>query len=101
MKSIKNLVAIHNDPKKAMGLMGEHIKGQIVQSIQSLSSPENSDVTKLLKNRFPMGNYRYGDYLKAIGDVAKRKTESGGNNNPLIWTGQMMRSISFEVGEGE
>ena len=101
VKSIKNLVAIHNDPKKAMGLMGEHIKGQIVQSIQSLSSPENSDVTKLLKNRFPMGNYRYGDYLKAIGDVAKGKTESGGNNNPLIWTGQMMRSISFEVGEGE
>lgn len=71
--SVKSLIKIHNDPKKVMGLMGEHMKGQIVQSIVTWSDPENSKYTQKIK----------------------------GFNKPLVWSGQLMRSISFEVNGDE
>ena len=99
--SVQNLMKMHNDPKQVMGLIGVAMSEQIKDSIKTLSSPKNSDVTLLLKNRFPMGGYKYGDYMKAIGDAQKGISAEGGNNNPLIWSGKMLRSISFEVGEGD
>lgn len=69
--STKNLMKLHKDPKQVMGLMGEHIKGQIVQSIVSWSDPPNAPYT-----------------------VAKK-----GFNKPLIDTGQMSRSISWELND--
>lgn len=69
--STKNLMKLHKDPQKVMGLMGEHIKGQIVQSIVSWSDPPNAPYT-----------------------IAKKKF-----NKPLIDTGQMSRSISWELNE--
>lgn len=70
--SIQNLVKMH-EPEKAMGLMGEHIKDQIVQSIIEWSEPPNAPYT------------------------VKKK----GFNNPLIQTGQLSRSISYEVNSDE
>ena len=70
--SIQNLVKMH-EPEKAMGLMGEHIKDQIVQSIIGWSEPPNAPYT------------------------VKKK----GFNNPLIRTGQLSRSISYEVNSDE
>ena len=99
--SVQNLMKMHNNPKQVMGLIGVAMSEQIKDSIKTLSSPKNSDVTLLLKNRFPMGGYKYGDYMKAIGDAQKGISAEGGNNNPLIWSGKMLRSISFEVGEGD
>jgi hypothetical protein len=69
--STKNLMKLHKDPKQVMGLMGEHIKGQIVQSIVSWSDPPNAPYT-----------------------IAKK-----GFNKPLIDSGQMSRSISWELNE--
>ena len=71
--SVQNLMKMHNNPQQVMGLIGEHIKGNIVESIATWSDPPNSAYT-----------------------VAKK-----GFQKPLVWSGQMMRSISFEVGEGE
>ena len=99
--SVQNLMKQHDNPQQVMGLIGVAMSEQIKDSIKTLSSPKNSDVTLLLKNRFPMGGYKYGDYMKAIGDAQKGISAKGGNNNPLIWSGKMLRSISFEVGEGE
>lgn len=70
--SIQNLMKMH-EPEKAMGLMGEHIKDQIVQSIIGWSDPPNAPYT------------------------VKKK----GFNNPLIQTGQLSRSISYEVNSDE
>ena len=70
--SIQNLVKMH-EPEKAMGLMGEHIKDQIVQSIIGWSEPPNAPYT------------------------VKKK----GFNNPLVQTGQLSRSISYEVNSDE
>ena len=69
--SVQNLMKMHDDPKKVMGLIGEHMRGQIVQSINTWTDPKNSDYTVRMK----------------------------GFQKPLVWSGQMMRSISYEVGE--
>lgn len=71
--SVQNLMKIHNDPKQVMGLIGEHMKEQIVQSINTWSDPPNSAYT-----------------------IAKK-----GFDKPLVETGLLMRSIKSEVGEGE
>ncbi len=71
--SVQNLMKMHNDPKKVMGLIGIHMQEQIVQSINTWSDPPNSAYT-----------------------IAKK-----GFDKPLVERGIMMRSIKSEVGEGE
>lgn len=68
--SVQNLMKMHDDPKKVMGLIGEHMRGQIVQSINTWTDPPNAPYTVAMK----------------------------GFQKPLVDTGQLMRSISFEVG---
>lgn len=67
--SVQNLMKMHNDPQRVMGLIGEHMKGNIVESITTWSDPPNSAYT-----------------------VAKK-----GFNKPLVDSSQMSRSITFEV----
>ena len=71
--SVQNLMKIHNDPKRVMGLIGVHMQEQIVQSFNTWSDPPNSAYT-----------------------IAKK-----GFDKPLVERGIMMRSIKSEVGEGE
>ena len=71
--SVQNLMKMHNDPKRVMGLIGVHMQEQIVQSINTWSDPPNSAYT-----------------------IAKK-----GFDKPLVERGIMMRSIKSEVGEGE
>lgn len=71
--SVQNLMKMHDDPKKVMGLIGEHMRGQIVQSINTWTDPPNAPYTVRMK----------------------------GFNKPLVESGQLMRSISFEVGGDE
>ena len=71
--SVQNLMKMHNDPKRVMGLIGVHMQEQIVQSINTWSDPPNSAYT-----------------------IAKK-----GFDKPLVETGLLMRSIKSEVGEGE
>lgn len=71
--SVQNLMKMHDDPKRVMGLIGVHMQEQIVQSINTWSDPPNSAYT-----------------------IAKK-----GSSKPLIETGVLMRSIKSEVGEGE
>ena len=71
--SVQNLMKVHNDPKRVMGLIGIHMQEQIVQSINTWSDPPNSAYT-----------------------IAKK-----GFDKPLVERGIMMRSIKSEVGEGE
>lgn len=70
--SVQNLMKIHNDPKRVMGLIGVHMQEQIVQSINTWSDPPNSAYT-----------------------IAKK-----GFDKPLVETGLLMRSIKSEVVEG-
>ena len=69
--SVQNLMKMHNDPKRVMGLIGVHMQEQIVQSINTWSDPPNSAYT-----------------------IAKK-----GFDKPLVERGIMMRSIKSEVGD--
>lgn len=71
--SVQNLMKQHDNPQQVMGLIGEHMKGNIAQSIATWSDPPNAPYT-----------------------VAQK-----GFDAPLRDTMQMLRSISFEVGEGD
>ena len=69
--SVQNLMKIHNDPKRVMGLIGVHMQEQIVQSINTWSDPPNSAYT----------------------------IDKKGFDKPLVETALLMRSIKSEVGE--
>ena len=47
--SVQNLMKMHNNPQQVMGLIGEHMKGNIVQGLVSFSDPKNADSTERAK----------------------------------------------------
>lgn len=60
------------DAETMLGLMGEHIKGQLQQSIRELMEPPLSPVT----------------------------IEKKGFDKPLIWQGVMINSVDYDVTDG-
>jgi hypothetical protein len=95
------LKAFDYDAKKALSGAGDVIKGQVQDSIKSVTTPPLSPVTLLLRDRF--GNNRheitFADVQKARADVAAgvvpNMTPTQGK--PLIWTGQMWNKVDYEV----
>jgi len=71
--SVQNLMKMLNNPQQVMGLIGEHMKGNIAQSIATWSDPPNAPYT-----------------------IAKK-----GFDKPLVEHGIMLRSISWEVSEND
>ena len=71
--SVQNLMKMHNDPKRVMGLIGVNIQEQLVHSINTWSDPPNAPYT----------------------------IEKKGFDAPLRDTTRMSKSISIEIGEGE
>lgn len=72
--TLGNILRKNNyDGERSLSLMGEVVKGQLVQSIRNWSSPANAPRT-----------------------VAKK-----GFNKPLIDTGVMLRSVDYQVVTGE
>lgn len=92
------LEATNFDVSRALNMMGEHIAGQLRQSIVETVAPPNSPVTNLLKQRFPMGGYSFDDVLQAWDDVAAGESAPAGK--PLVWTGTMLRAVDYEVEGG-
>lgn len=79
-------------------IMAEDIRTSIFQ----LDSPANSEVTALLKDRFPTRPWDVTklDLYMAIRDVQNGKT-GGNHRKPLIWSGIMSRRVNYEVSEDE
>lgn len=86
------------DSEKALELMGEGISGQLRDAIVSFNGAPLSPVTLLLRARFPMGGYEPDDVWKAFRDAAAGVTEQG-SSKQLVWTGHMLNSVDYEVGE--
>lgn len=87
------------DVVAAFQVMGDGIAGQLRNAIYEMNDPPNSPVTSLLKDRFPKGdNYTFADVLQAWADVADGKSAPAGK--PLIWSGHMLDSVTFEVTGG-
>lgn len=74
-------------PKAAFSLMGEKAKADVQEKIKNLQTPPLAEATIEAKRR-KSGK----DTIKMVGDI-----DTG---NPLIDTGQMRQSVSYEVYEG-
>ena len=88
------------DGPKVLGSMGQVIKGELEQSINDLDSPELSDTTIMLREKY--GNnpqdIRARDVLAAQELVKDGFKGTGGTSaKPLIWTAHMKDSITFKV----
>lgn len=83
------------DVPRALALMGEGMAGQLRQTIVGMNDPPNSPVTNLLKQRFPTGDVTFQDVLDAWRDVAAGETAPAGK--PLVWSGNMLNSVDYEV----
>ena len=89
------LKATNYDAGKALLIVGDGIQSQLVASIDSMTSPPNSPVTNLLKQRFPMGGQTFADVLKARHDVANGESAPAGK--PLVQSGTMRNSTQVLV----
>lgn len=93
----KILHATDYDVPRALALMGERIAGQIRETIANGSFAPNSDLTNLLKDRYPTGDYGTEEFLNAVSDL--ESGERGPDGKPLVWSGQLLNSIRSEVSD--
>lgn len=83
--------------------VGEGISGQLRESIINTNEPPLSEVTLMLRQMFPIGSEGVQSYKDV--QIARARVESGEraqgvSTKPLVWTGQMLNSISYEVETG-
>ena len=86
------------DAKKAMAMCGEKMVAQMRDEIVSMDAPANAPLTNLLKDRFPTGDYTKDDFLQAVSDLEAGASAPAGK--PLVWSGQLLRSVEYEVKDG-
>lgn len=88
------------DGAKVLALMGEDIKGALQQSLNDIVEPALSKTTLMLRSIYGNSHseIRARDVLAAQELVAEgNKGAEGTQAKPLIWTGHMLNSISYEV----
>lgn len=87
------------DIQKSLGLVGQQMVNDIIESIEKGSFAPNSPVTLLLKDRFPKTpeDITEADVQQAIDDVRKGIGPKGTHNKPLVWTGKLLSSIKYKV----
>lgn len=90
----------NNDTKKALALLGDHVSGQIQQSITAITSPPLSDITLMLR-KMRSDDQSLVVTGKTVGEAARRVAagESYGDvsTKPLIDSGQMQAAVDWEV----
>ena len=78
---------------------GEAISGQLRQSIVDTNAPPLSPVTLMLRKMF--GNHperiRARDVAEARRRVAAGESYEGVSVKPLVWTGNLLNSVDYEV----
>lgn len=94
----KCLEATSNDVPAALALMGEGIKGQLQDAIRNFDGIPLSDVTLLLRSRFPTRDgMTAADVWQAFHDVAAGMTAGAASEQELVWSGVMLGSVDYEV----
>lgn len=97
---IAKLLNAHNfDAQVALTLLGFEIEADLQQSIIDTDAPALSKITLMLRKMF--GNSPEGITGTAVGEAARRvaggEDTSGVSDKPLVWTGQMLRSVTSTV----
>jgi hypothetical protein len=94
------LRATNYDGFRTLSLLGEEMQADVVDSIRNMTAPALSPVTLMLRKMY-WGNP--GDITGAsVGEAARRVRagETGATGTaakPLIWTAQMLRSVTYKV----
>lgn len=93
------LEANGGDVRQSLSELGEIAVGDIKETITNGNFAPDSEVTKLLKYRFPTSPARVtaAAYYKAVRDVQKGKTVVSNHDKPLQWSDTMRDSIKYEV----
>lgn len=94
------LKAVDYNGAAAFGRMGDAMGGELRDAIIGTYSPALSPVTLMLRKMY--GNQPQEITGKAVGWAAARVAQgktgaSGTQAHPLIWTGHMLNSITYEV----
>lgn len=90
------------DVVRAMAVMGQGISGQLQESIINLDEPALSPITLMLRKMFPvMSTYEKTgkDVGVAAARVAAGKSAGDVSTKPLVWTGNLLDSVNYEVEE--
>ena len=90
------LRACQLDTKEALSRTGAHVVGDIAASLIATNGPPLSQVTLLLRQRFPdRQGMTFADVMRARHDVANgiQSTLSGTGAKPLVWTGKMLNHL--------
>lgn len=90
------------DGKRALSALGEDIAGALKDSIQSFNEVPLSDTTLMLRkhywtNRDEINKTAVLDAQQRVRDGEVGAT--GEQAKPLVWTGQLLRDVEFEVSE--
>lgn len=90
-----------SDVRQTLSELGQIAVNDVKQTILDGDFAPNSEVTKLLKYRFPTSSARVtaAAYYKAIRDVKKGKTVVSNHDKPLQWSDTMRDSINYEVAD--
>lgn len=95
----KFMQANGGDVRQSLSYLGQIAVEDIKQTIINGNFAPNSEVTKLLKYRFPTSPARVtaAAYYKAVRDVQQGKTVVSNHDKPLQWSTTMRDSIKYEV----
>lgn len=95
----KFMQANGGDVRQSLSYLGQIAVEDIKQTIINGNFAPNSEVTKLLKYRFPTSPARVtaAAYYKAVRDVQQGKTVVSNHDKPLQWSDTMRDSIKYEV----
>lgn len=99
-KMAKGLKYFDYDAEKTLNSLGMDIKGALQKSLSTISEPELSKTTLMLREIY--GNnpqeIRARDVLAAQELVSEGYSGASGTQaKPLIWTGHMLNSVDYEV----
>ena len=99
-------VLVHNgfDAENALEQMGMYIGDQLQESIIATMEPKLSDVTLMLR-KMRSEDQSLVVTGKTVGEAARRVAEGESvgdvSRKPLVDTGTMLRSVSYQVDQGE
>lgn len=94
----ETLKAADYDAEKTMAFMGEMIAGELRQSIVDTNDPPLSPVTLMVREIIgPNGKATFADVQEARARIARGETPSGVATKPLVWSGNLLNSVDYEV----
>lgn len=98
-RAISDLLAANDfNAARTLDQTGSAIAGQLQQSIVETNDPPLSPVTLMVRKIIgPNGKATFDDVLEARRRIDAGEQPSGVSTKPLVWTGNLLNSVSYRV----